>query len=421
MSHFTLSMRRRLTLLCMLALLCTLTALPAAAAEREIVYNERYCFSFEDFATSDAAAAPRGILLTSVPEESIGSVYIGARRLRAGDALAASELTSLRFESSCLGDETAGLSWIPVFSSAPAPETSLLIHIGNGKNQPPTAENSTLETYRNISIDGKLTFSDPDDSELEFTVITQPKRGVVSVNRDGSYVYSPAKNKVGKDSFTVQIADSAGNCAEATVHVTIIKPTDKATFADLSRGSDQYVAMWLKEQGIYTGQTLSGTRLFQPEQAVTRGEFLVMAMDLLNIPPADEALSTGFADEEDTPAWLRPYLVTALRSGFISGAASPEGLCFRHDAAVTQAEAAVMLRNMLGLEPDGVVSVFSGDDVPAWAAEAVTCLNSYGIDLLSQPGSPVTMQQAAHLLYQLHSLMQTEQLSASLLGWAADA
>ena len=66
-------------------------------------------------------------------------------------------------------------------------------------------------------------------------------------------------------------------------------------------------------------------------------------------------------------------------------------------------------------------SVFSGDDVPAWAAEAVTCLNSYGIDLLSQPGSPVTMQQAAHLLYQLHSLMQTEQLSASLLGWAADA
>ena len=59
MSHFTFSMRRRLTLLCMLALLCTLTALPAAAAEREIVYNERYCFSFEDFATSDAAAAPR--------------------------------------------------------------------------------------------------------------------------------------------------------------------------------------------------------------------------------------------------------------------------------------------------------------------------------------------------------------------------
>lgn len=421
MSHFSFSLRRRLTLLCMLALLCTLLSLPAAASEREIVYNENYCFTSEDFATSDAAAAPRGILLTAVPEHSVGAVYIGARQLRAGDALAAADLPSLRFESSCLGDETACLSWIPVFSSAPAPEASLLIHIGDGKNQPPTAENSTLETYRNISIDGKLKFSDPDDSDLAFTVITEPKRGVVSVNRDGSYVYSPDKNKVGKDSFTVQITDSAGNQAEATVHVTIIKPTDKTTFADLSLGSDQYVAMWLKEQGIYTGQTLSGTRLFQPEQPVTRGEFLVMAMDLMDIPPADEALSTGFADEKDTPAWLQPYLVSALRSGFISGAASPEGLCFRHDAAITQAEAAVMLRNMLGLESDGIVSVFAGDEVPVWAAEAVTCLNSHGIDLLTQPGSPVTMQQAAHLLYQLHSLIQSEQLSASLLRWAADA
>ena len=403
-----------------LALLLALMLTPALAADREIVYNEVYHFSCEDFAAADNSAAPRGVMLTSVPESDIGTLWLGARQLHSGDTLAAEVLDRLRFEPTCLGDETASLTWLPVFADNLSAEATMLIEIGNGKNQPPVAEDGTLETYRNIPIDGQIVFSDPDDEELALTLSKEPKRGSVSLNPDGSYNYTPEKNKVGKDSFTVLITDSAGNTAEATVKVTIIKPSDKTTFADLD-STDQYVAMWLREEGVYAGQTLSGTLLFQPDQPVTRGEFLVMAMDLLGIEPTDQILSTGFVDEADTPAWMRPYLVTALRAGFITGVDSPEGLCFRHNASITQAEAAVMLRNMLGIEPSGAVTVFSTDDVPAWAMDAVSCLSENGITGLEAVSEPMTMLQTAQLLRQVYRVWTSDQLSTSLLAWAADA
>lgn len=421
MTHQLSALRHGMFLLLLSLFVCTMIAPASMAANSEIDYDQVYHFSLEDFAAADASAAPRGIILTAVPEETVGAFYYGNRQLCAGDAITAEAFQKLRFEPTCLGDVSADFHWIPVFSTQPAQEMVFRINIGNGKNQPPTAENSTLETYRNISIDGQLKFSDPDDETLSFALIKDPKRGSVSINPDGSYVYTPEKNKVGNDSFTVQMTDSAGNTAEATVKVTIIKPTDKSTFADLAGDNDQYFAMWLREQGIYSGQALSGTLLFQPEQSVSRGEFLVMAMDLLDIPADAENLSTGFADETDTPAWMRPYLVAALRSGFISGVASPDGLCFRHSAAITQAEAAVMLDNMLGLSPTDAVSVFADDEIPAWASDAVACLSSYGIRNLSQPTETMTMRQVATLFYDVHTLIQSEQLSLGLLAWAADA
>lgn len=421
MTHIHHPLRRSIYLLGLLATLTLFTVIPVAAADHKIVFDEVYHFSCEDFSPDDASAAPRGVLLTSVPDTSIGTLYLGSRQLSPGDAISASALDRLRFEPSGSDGNMAEFKWLPVFAQTLSKESSMLIEISNGKNQPPTAEDSTIQTYRNIPIDGQLVFQDPDDEEWSFSLRKEPKYGSVSINRNGSYIYTPKKNKVGKDQFTVQITDRAGNTADATVKVTILKPTDKTTFADLNSGSDQYVAMWLREQGVYAGRTLSGTLLFQPEQKVSRGEFLVMAMDLLDIAPDDTSLSTGFADEAQTPEWLRPYLVTALRSGFISGVDSPEGLCFRPDASITQAEAAVILQNMLGIDSHGTVTVFSSDEIPAWAADAVTCLNEHGITELRALAEPMTMRETAHLLYQVYGLWSSNQLSSSLLAWAADA
>ena len=113
--------------------------------------------------------------------------------------------------------------------------------------------------------------------------------------------------------------------------------------------------------------------------------------------------------------------MTALRSGFITGVNSPEGLCFRHDAAITQAEAAVMLNNMLGLDPAGTVTVFSTDEIPAWAMNAVSCLGEHGIVGLDASSASLTMRETASLLHQVYELWTSDQLSTSLLAWAADA
>ncbi len=411
---------KHLSRICLLlALFCAVVSVPTLAAE--IVYDEVYHFSDADFATEDASAAPRGIVLTAVPELSVGQLICSGRRLRAGDAIPAELFSRVRFEPTCTGGQTAELRWIPVYAAHPAPSASFLIQIGDGRNLPPTAEDGSLETYRNIPIEGQLVFSDPDDDALRFEVTNEPRRGSVTVRSDGSYLYTPQKNKVGKDAFTVLMTDSAGNTAEATVRVMIVKPTDRTTFADLVGDRDQFYAMWLREQGLYSGQTLSGTLLFQPEQPVSRGEFLVMAMKLLGFEPEEETLSTGFADEEETPVWLRPYLVSALRAGLITGVASPEGLVFRHAAAVTQAEAAVMLDHMLGLSNRQTVPVFHDDDLPAWAGDAVSCLSECGVHGLDQPSKSLAMRQVAALLYQVHQLTQQRPLTNGLLSWAADA
>ena len=47
-----------------------------------------------------------------------------------------------------------------------------------------------------------------------------------------------------------------------------------------------------------------------------------MAMHLLDSAPEEAALTSGFADETDTPQWMRPNIVSALRSGVVSGAAT---------------------------------------------------------------------------------------------------
>ena len=47
--------------------------------------------------------------------------------------------------------------------------------------------------------------------------------------------------------------------------------------------------MWLKEQGVYTGQRVAGSLCFCPDDTVTRGEFLVMK--LLQVAKKVEAIS----------------------------------------------------------------------------------------------------------------------------------
>ena len=47
------------------------------------------------------------------------------------------------------------------------------------------------------------------------------------------------------------------------------------------------------------------------KRQVSRGEFLVMAMRVLGMEPDAAVLTSGFADEAATAAWMRPYITAA--------------------------------------------------------------------------------------------------------------
>ena len=385
--------------------------LPAAAQVRTVDPTAQFCFSQDDF----TSAAADGIFLTSVPQETLATVRYGSRVLKAGDALPTEALGDLTLEAKCVTAQEVTIGYCTLSDGVLSGVQELTLSILPKEDQPPTAEDGSLETYKNIAGSGTLSAADPEGKPLTYNLVKEPKRGSVELHEDGTFTYTPDKNKVGKDSFTYTVTDSGGNTSEeAKISIEIRKPTDKATYADMDGDPDAFYAMWLKEAGLFTGATVGGNLCFEPEKTVSRGEFLVMVMKLVDAQADETGLTSGFSDEAATPVWLQPYIVSALGSGMISGVSSEDGVVFRPEAALSRAEAAVMLQNVLQLPAPTAKTVFSETDaaaVPAWAADATAALSAAGISLGdTAQADAITRREVAKLLYEVSNLIAGETL-----------
>lgn len=379
-----------------LVAVCCLLSVSAFAADGETLYHSEYCFSEADFMPSPDAALS-GILVTSVPDGAVAAVKLGNRSIRAGDVLPQSVLARLTMEPACAESCNAVLEYQPIHGASLGDAAQLTIRIQSGKNETPTANDAELETYKNIPNNGTLTATDAEDGALTFQLVEQPKRGEVTLNADGTFVYTPGKNKVGEDRFTFTATDDAGNVSKpAAVHIRILKPTDHMTFADVG-SSEQFEALWSCEAGLTSGRSIGGVLCYCPDATVSRAEFLVMAMSLCDIPTDDSLTVSGFADAEALPAWQQPYLASAMRRGLVRGEASESGLFFRPNDPITAQEAAVVLQAVLELPTP--VSL-TNSDVPVWAQGAVQALSEAGISLRTT-AAPLTRMEAAELLYQV--------------------
>lgn len=385
--------------------------LPVAAQVRTVDPTAQFCFSQDDF----TSAAADGIFLTSVPQETLATVRYGSRVLKAGDALPTEALGDLTLEAKCVTAQEVTIGYCTLSDGVLSGVQELKLSILPKEDQPPTAEDGSLETYKNIAGSGTLSAADPEGKPLTYNLVKEPKRGSVELHEDGTFTYTPDKNKVGKDSFTYTVTDSGGNTSEeAKISIEIRKPTDKATYADMDGDPDAFYAMWLKEAGLFTGATVGGNLCFEPEKTVSRGEFLVMVMKLVDAQADETGLTSGFSDEAATPVWLQPYIVSALGSGMISGVSSEDGVVFRPEAALSRAEAAVMLQNVLQLPAPTAKTVFSETDaaaVPAWAADATAALSAAGISLGdTAQADAITRREVAKLLYEVSNLIAGETL-----------
>ena len=239
------------------------------------------------------------------------------------------------------------------------------------------------------------------------------KRGTVELQADGTFTYTPNQNKVGKDSFTYTVTDPGGNTSEpAKISIEILKPTEAMAYTDMAGDGDAFEAMWLQEAGLFTGATVGGNLCFCPDEPVSRGEFLVMVMQLVDAEADTTGLTSGFSDEAATPVWMQPYIVSALGSGMISGVSSESGVVFRPEAEMTRAEAAVLLQNVLSLPAPTTETVWAEDEaLPVWAADAAAAVSAAGLPLdLSAQAEVITRRDAAKLLYAVSQLLEGETL-----------
>lgn len=80
----------------------------------------------------------------------------------------------------------------------------------------------------------------------------------MTLDGQGGFTYTPKKNKVGVDSFTYTATDPAGNVSrEATVTIQILKSS--AEYTDTETASYRFEAEWLRNTGIFQGESLAGS------------------------------------------------------------------------------------------------------------------------------------------------------------------
>lgn len=364
----------------------------------EVDCDATYCVTTQDFFTQ-ADEPMVGICVTALPDGSAGTVFLGHRMVQPGDILTTEQIAALTFSPVLTKtDKEAVLTYLPIYENRVEKAATMTFSIRGKTDKAPVAQDSALETYKNLPNESVLKVSDPEGEALTYTLVRKPKRGDVVLREDGSFLYTPKKNKVGVDSFTYTATDPAGNVSRtATVTIQILKPADARQYADTAGMSCRFAAEWMRNTGLFVGEQVGGQSCFYPEKAVSRGEFLAMLVKVLDIPTKN--VSTD-ALPQDTPTWLKPYLAAALRAGLTAGL--PEADSFGADSAITGAEAAVMLQNALDLTISQETLETQSlqeetQDVPAWASVSLLILADNGICLSAD--ETINRGQAAEILY----------------------
>lgn len=394
--------------ICLALALCCLVSIGSMALAAEVDCDATYCFTSADFSQDDTLM---GVCITELPNAATGTVMLGSRVIRSGDILTAEQLAQMTFSPlRTENDQDAVVTYLPIYESRVEPSTTMTISIRGKEDHAPVAEDFALETYKNLPNQSQLKVRDPEGETLTYTLVRQPKRGEVTLNEDGSFTYTPKKNKVGVDSFTYTAADPAGNVSrEATVTIQILKPTDSKQYTDTLGEPCRFAAEWMRNTGLFVGEKIGGEECFYPEKTVTRGEFLAMVVDALDIPTEEVSYSSIPAD---TPDWLKPYLAAAMRSGLTAGLPENKAGAFNADDPISGAEAAVMLQNALDLTVsqqslDNVVETSTQEQqetVPAWAATSLTAMTDNGVSLNANVA--LTRGEVAQVMYQVSQLAQ---------------
>ena len=394
--------------ICLLSALCCIVSLGSVALAAEVDCDATYCFTPGDFSDNGSLM---GICITDLPQSDTGTVMLGSRVIRPGDILTAEQVSQMTFSPlRTETDQDAIVTYLPIYENRVEASATMTIAIRGKEDKAPVAEDFALETYKNIPNEALLKVHDPEAQSLTYNIVRQPKRGEVALRDDGSFLYTPKKNKVGVDSFTYTASDPAGNVSrEATVTIQILKPTDSKQYTDTIGQSCRFAAEWMRNTGLFVGEKLGGTECFQPGKAVSRGEFLTMVINLLDIPTED----ASYGDiPTDTPQWLKPYLAAAMRSGLTANLPQTESGSFLADQPITGAEAAVILQNALDLsvpkaDDQTVVDTAVTDEVaeiPVWAETSLAAMSGSGISF--EAGAAVTRSQAAQILYQVSQLAE---------------
>lgn len=294
------------------------------------------------------------------------------------------------------------------------PAAAVVLTAAEAENAAPVAENLTLTTFRDVGIASRFAAVDPEGDPVTFQIVDSPARGQVSVDETdpAAFFYTPYEGKKGRDSFTYVAVDSHGNISQpATVKITIEKQTTKVTYSDMAGEAGCYAALRLAEEGIYVGRKMGDLYCFDPGEQFTREEFLTLAMSVAGAEPLSGITLTGFFDDDSISAWAKGYVSAALMDGTVKGIRNEEGKAvFNGSAAITRAEAAVIIDRLLKMGDVAVETMASTESVPAWASQSVANMDAVAV-MSADPSlfDPLTREEGARMLCAMMDVMENRE------------
>ena len=92
-----------------------------------------------------------------------------------------------------------------------------ILHVNNL----PVAAAQQITTLEDVPFSGVVIATDVDLDVLTFSKAADPAHGIVTVNANGTYTFTPEADYNGTDSFTITVSDGKGGIATVPVNVTI--------------------------------------------------------------------------------------------------------------------------------------------------------------------------------------------------------
>jgi VCBS repeat-containing protein len=119
-------------------------------------------------------------------------------------------------------------------------EATVTIYIG-GVNDSPVAVDDTATTNEDTAVNIAVLANDydPDRTPLTVDTYTQPDHGMVTLNDNGSFDYTPDPDFNGTDAFTYTIKDDHGVTDTATVTITVNSVNDAPDAVDDAAATDE--------------------------------------------------------------------------------------------------------------------------------------------------------------------------------------
>lgn len=355
-----------------------------AEMAKSAFFGSEIGFEKDDFGRALNLSSVSSITITKAPDAADGKLMVGNTVVADGQSVLASNISLMKFVPASKTSDAATFNFS---ANGAAYDVECSLYYLDEMNYSPTlslASSATMSgvTYRGVSYFGSLSAYDPDGDALTFEIVSYPKKGSVTMINEstGEYKYTPLANFTGKDSFSYIARDKYGNySASAEVSLMVKNSALSVGFDDMDDSSAHAAAIALTEKGIMSGTKVADGYYFNPEETVSRAEFVVMAMKARGISGMSDA-TTVFSDNADIPDEMRGYISAAYKLGYVKGSLVDGKLCFLPNETVTRSEAAVIVSRMIDAAVPTVLPVIDDSkDIPAWAEASVNSLVYMGI------------------------------------------